>query len=264
MQQVLVKGKSFSKVVCGTNAFYGRSHFSEARDIEYRSRCDDDYIKMVIARCLEFGINAIESSANERIVGIIADLRQQVQTPIRFIGSTRVDKTSAMKSHQRKFRFLIENRADICIVHSQFVERQRATEEIRGLREFTQRTHEAGLIAGVSAHRVSTVQLCEDHDYGIDVYLFPLNPQGFVYPGYDGEDTVADRVRIVQNTPKPFILMKTLAAGRIPPNEGLQFALETAKPNDIVTLGLSSVEEVEESLSLALAWLEKAAPTEGG
>jgi len=259
MQQVLVRGKPFSKVVCGTNAFYGRSHFSEARDIEYRSRCDDDCIKAVIAKCLEFGINAVESSANERIVAIISDLRRRVQTPIHFIGSTRVDKTSTMRSHQQKFRFLIQNRADICVVHSQFVDRQRATEEIRGLREFTQRTHEAGLIAGVSTHRVSTVELCEDRDYGIDVYLFPLNPQGFVYPGYDGDDSVADRVRVVQNTPKPFILMKTLAAGRIPPSEGLQFALESAKPNDIVTLGLSSVEEAEESLSLALAWLERAA-----
>jgi hypothetical protein len=262
MQQVLVRGKPFSKVVCGTNAFYGRSHFSEARDMEYRSRCDDDCIKSVIARCLEYGVNTVESSANERIIRIISELRREVRAPIHFIGSTRIDKTSAMRSHQQKFRFLIENRADICVVHSQFVDRPRATEEIRGLREFTERTHEAGLIAGVSTHRVSTVELCEAHDYGIDVYLFPLNLQGFVYPGYDGDESVADRVRIVQNTPKPFILMKILAAGRIPPSEGLQFALETAKPGDIVTLGLSSVEEAEESLSLALARLEGAAPAE--
>jgi len=262
MQQVLVRGKSFSKLLCGTNAFYGRSHFSEARDSEYRSRCDDDCIRMVISRCLEYGVNAVESSANERILGIISDLRRQMRIPIHFVGSTRIDKTSAMRSHQQKFNFLIENRADICVVHAQFTDRPRATEEIRGLREFVQRAHEEGLIAGISTHRVSTVELCEAHDYGIDVYLFPLNPQGFVYPGYDGDESVADRVQVVQNTPKPFILMKTLAAGRIPPDEGLQFALENAKPGDMVTLGLSSVEEAEESLSLALAFLEKAAPTE--
>jgi hypothetical protein len=258
MQQVLVQGKPFSKVVCGTNAFYGRSHFSTARDMEYRSRCDDDCIKRVIATCLEYGVNTVESSANERILAIISDLRQQVHAPIHFIGSTRVDKTSDMRSHQRKFRFLIEHRADICIVHSQFVERLRATDEIRGLREFVQRTHDAGLIAGVSAHRVSTVELCEQHDYGIDVYLFPLNIQGYVYPGYDGGESAAERVRLVQNTPKPFILMKTLAAGRIPPSEGLQFALEAARPTDLVSIGLSSVEEAEETLSLALGLVEGA------
>jgi hypothetical protein len=78
-----------------------------------------------------------------------------------------------------------------------------------------------------------------------------------VYPGYEGTDSVTDRVRVVQNTPKPFILMKTLAAGRIAPSEGLQFALDNAKPGDMVTLGLSSVQEAEESLSLAQAWLER-------
>lgn len=257
MRLVLVHGRSFSKVICGTNAFYGRSHFSEARDAEYRERCDDDRVREIIAKCLEFGINTVESSANERILRIICELRQRLQNPIRFIGSTRIDQTSTMRSHQQKLKFLMENRADICVVHAQFVDRQRATDEIRGLRELVERIHDAGMIAGVSTHHVSTVKLCEDHDYRIDVYLFPLNRQGFVYPGYEGTDSVADRIRIVQDTPKPFILMKTLAAGRIAPSEGLQFALENAKPGDMVTLGLSSVQEAEESLSLAQAWMER-------
>ena len=204
MKTVTVEGKQFSKVVCGTNAFYGRSHFSEARDTEYRTRCSSDYIEKVVARCLEFGVNAVESSANERIHQIISNLRLHSQAPIHFIGSTRVDQTSLMKDHQTKLKFLIENKADICIIHAQFVDRPRATEEIRGLRQFIQTIHEAGLIAGISTHKVSTVELCEDHDYGVDVYLFPLNVTGFVYPGYEGNDSVAERIRVIQNTPKPF------------------------------------------------------------
>jgi predicted TIM-barrel fold metal-dependent hydrolase len=255
MKNILIKEKQFSKVICGTNAFYARSHFSEARDTEYRTRFDDDYIEKVIVRCTEFGVNAVESSANERIHQIIADLRRQ--HPIHFIGSTRIDKTSSMTSHQQKLKFLIDNRADICVIHAQFVDRPRATEEIRGLRHFVERIHDAGLIAGISTHRVSTVELCEDHDYGIDVYLFPLNMTGFVYPGYEGSDSVAERIRIIQSTPKTFILMKTLGAGRIPPIEGLRFVLENSKPSDIITLGLGSVEEAEESLSFVQEYLEK-------
>jgi hypothetical protein len=163
-----------------------------------------------------------------------------------------------MKSHQKKFKFLIDNKADICVIHAQFVDRPRATEEIRGLRQFVQRIHDAGLIAGISTHKVSTVELCEDHDYGIDVYLFPLNMTGFVYPGYDGNDSVTERIRIIQSTPKSFILMKTLGAGRIPPIEGLQFVLESSKKSDIITLGLGSVEEAEESLGFIQEYLERA------
>jgi hypothetical protein len=255
VKTVAVKGKQFSKVVCGTNAFYGRSHFSEARDTEYRTRCSDDYIEKVVARCLEFGVNAVESSANERIHQVISGLRLRAQGPVHFIGSTRVDKTSPMKSHQAKLRFLIENQADVCVIHAQFVDRQKATEEIRGLRQFIQTIHDAGLIAGISTHKVSTVELCEDHDYGVDVYQFPLNATGFVYPGYEGNDSIAERIRVIQNTPKPFILMKTLGAGRIPPIEGLRFALENSKQSDIITLGLSSIEEAEESLGFVQEYL---------
>ncbi len=255
MENISIKGKLFSKVICGTNAFYGRSHFSEARDLEYSARCNDEYIKKVISKCLEFGVNAVESSANERIWQIISDMRPHYQNPIHFIGSTRIDATSQMKSHNEKFRFLIENRADICVIHAQFVDRPGRTAEINGLKRFVQQIHDAGLIAGISTHKVSTIELCENHDYGIDVYLFPLNMTGFVYPGYDGNESVAERIRIIQNTPKPFMLMKTLAAGRIPPLEGLQFVLENSKQSDIITLGLGSIEEAEESLSFVKEYL---------
>lgn len=257
MKSIPIGGTLFSKVVCGTNALYGRSHFSKARDIEYSTRCSDKYIKKVLSTCIEFGVNAVESSANERMQQIMSDLRAHCQTPLHFIGNTRIDKTSPMKSHQEKLRFLIENRADICIIHSQFVDRPRRAEEIKGLRRFVQKIHAAGLMAGVSTHRVSTVELCEDQDYGIDVYLFPLNMTGFVYPGYDGNESVAERIRIVKSTPKPFILMKTLGAGRIPPIEGLRFALENSKPSDIITLGLGSIEEAQESLGLVQEHLAK-------
>ncbi len=257
MKKVLINGKSFSKVVCGTNAFYGRSHFSQARDTEYATRCDDETIQQIIATCLKLGVNAVESSANERIQQIIDKMRPQAKTPIHFIGNTRIDATSPMKSHQEKFNFLLEHQADICVIHSQFVDRPRKTDEIKGLKRFIDKIHAAGLIAGISTHRVSTVELCESQHYGIDVYLFPLNPTGFVYPGYDGNESVTERISLIQNTPKPFVLMKTLGAGRIPPLEGLQFALDNCKPSDIITLGLGSVEEAEESLGLVQAHLER-------
>jgi hypothetical protein len=258
MEQVSIGGTLFSKVVCGTNAFYGRSHFSKARDTEYSTRCDNEYIKSILDTCMEFGVNAVETSANERIQQIVTDLRAQYQTPLYLIGNTRIDRTSEMKSHREKFKFLIENRADICVIHAQFVDRPRKTEEIKGLKRLIQNIHAAGLLAGISTHRNATIELCEKQGYGVDVYLFPLNETGFVYPGYDGNESVAERINIVQNTSKPFILMKALGAGRIPPIDGLQFVLENCKASDIITLGLGSIEEAEESLGFVQEYLERA------
>lgn len=97
---------------------------------------------------------------------------------------------------------------------------------------------------------MATVELCEQQNYGVDLYLFPLNFTGFVYPGYDGQETVQERIQLIQRIPKPFVIMKALAAGRIPPQEGLSFVFEQIKSNDLLTLGLGSIEEAAESLAL--------------
>lgn len=250
MQYVQINGKKFSRIVCGTNAFYGRSHFSEARDVEYADRCSDDYIKQIIRKCLKYGVNGVETSANERIARIISELRQKEKTDIHFIGSTRIDKTSPMKTYREKLDFLIEHKAEVCVIHAQLVDRPRKSREIKGLGKLIDRIHGEGLIAAISTHHVSTVEICEEQDYGVDLYLFPLNETGFVYPGFESKDTVEDRIKLIQSIPKPFMLMKVLGAGRISPLEGLQFALDNCKNNDLITLGLSSVEETEESLDM--------------
>ena len=251
MQKVTIGNLSFSKIICGTNPFYGHSHFSAARDAEYLARFDDQTIERVIRRCLSLGINTIESCANERLFAILSRVRDENAGPIRLVGSTRIDETSPIKSHQQKLSLLIENRAEICVIHAQYVDRPRRGDAIDGLPRLIEKIHEAGLLAGISTHRVDTVTLCEKQGYGIDTYLFPLNLSGFVYPGYEGTESVQERVSLVQNTPKPFILIKTLGAGRIAPDEGLQFVAESAKPTDLISIGFGTEDEVCEAVELA-------------
>lgn len=251
MQKVTIGNLSFSKIICGTNPFYGHSHFSAARDAEYRDRFGDETIERVIRRCISLGINTIESCANERLFAILSRVRDENAGPIRFVGSTRIDETSPIKSHPQKLSLLIENRAEICVVHAQYVDRSRRGVAIDGLPQLIEKIHDAGLLAGISTHRVETVALCEKQGYGVDTYLFPLNLSGFVYPGYEGTESVQERVSLVRNTPKPFILIKTLGAGRIAPDEGLQFIAENAKPTDLISIGFGTEDEVSEIIELA-------------
>jgi hypothetical protein len=250
MKQAAIGNVVFSKVLCGTNAFYGHSHFSEARNAEYRGRFDDATIERMIQRCIGLGINTVESCANERIVSILSRLRDRNPEPIHFVGSTRIDETSDIKSHQQKLAFLIERRAEVCVVHAQYVDRPRKGDAIQGLARLIEEIHQAGLLAGISTHRVETVELCERLGYGVDTYLFPLNLSGFVYPGYEGTESVRERINVVRSTAKPFILTKTLGAGRIPPEEGLHFVAENAKPDDLISIGFGMEDEVSEAAEL--------------
>ena len=251
MKQVSIGNLVFSKIICGTNPFYGHSHFSEARNAEYLGRFDDETIERTIQCCINLGINTVESSANERIVSILSQLQAKNREPIHFVGSTRIDETSDIKSHQQKLSFLIESRAEVCVVHAQYVDRPRKRDSIGGLTRLVEKIHDAGLLASISTHRVETVELCERYNCGIDIYLFPLNLSGFVYPGYKGTESVQERINLVQNTPKPFILTKTLGAGRIPPDEGFQFVAENMKPSDLVSIGFGTEQEVSEAVELA-------------
>lgn len=255
MKKVEIQGRYFSKVICGTNPFYGFSHFSEARNSSFLKKFTDDYIEKAINICLSQGINTVESSANERIWKIISDLKANHK--IQFIGSTRVDETSPLKSHQQKLQFLLEIKADVCVIHSQFVDRPSKNNQIKGLQQLVDRIHEQGLLAGISTHKVSTVELCEMNDYGIDLYLFPLNYLGHVYPGYKGNETVDERIHLIQQVPKPFVIMKSLASGRIPPQEGLPFVLKNSKAIDLISLGIGSVGEAKESIAIVEKCLEK-------
>jgi len=248
MKQVTIGNLTFSKVLCGTNAFWGHSHFSDARNAEYLGRFDDETIARTIQHCIGLGVNTVESCMNERIVSILSRLQENNPAPVHFVGSTRIDETSEMKSHQQKLSLLIENRAAICVVHAQYVDRPRKGDSIGGLKELIDKIHEAGLLAGISTHRVETIELCEKQNYEIDTYLFPLNLSGFVYPGFEGKDTVQERVNIVRGVGKPFVLIKALAAGRIPPDEGLHFIAENSKPNDLVSLGFGGMGEITESI----------------
>ena len=250
MKKVTIGNQDFSKVLCGTNPFYGHSHFSAARNAEYLARFDDQGIERTIRECIRRGVNTVESSANRRIVSILSTLRDGSPQPIHFVGTTRIDETSDMKSHAQKLSFLIENRAAICVVHSQYVDGPREAGSMEGLAPLIETIHEAGLLAGISTHRVRTIELCETQRYGIDTYMFPLNLSGFVYPGYDGNESVQARVDVVRGVSRPFILIKALGAGRIPPKEGLQFLAENAKPNDLISLGLASEPEIQESLGV--------------
>ncbi len=251
MKQVTIGSRKFSKIICGTNPFYAHSHFSKARTAEYSARFDDATIEKTIQRCISLGINTIESSANERIICILSRLRVKNPEAIHFIGSTRIDETSSIRNHQEKLAYLIEHRADICLIHAQYADRPRRGDGIEGLDRLIDRIHEAGLLAGVSTHRVETVKFCEKQNYGVDTYMFPLNSAGFAYPGYTGTETVEERIDVVRNTPKPFILTKTLGAGRIPPDEGLQFIAENAKPGDVISIGFGTEDEVTETVELA-------------
>jgi hypothetical protein len=250
LELIKIGNTEFSKIICGTNPFYAHSHFSEARDLEYKNKFSDAEIEKTIRHCFENGINTLESSANEKIFEISQRIKDQTDKNTNFIGTTRIDNTSSMKRHENKLSFLIAKRANICLIHSQYIERERKNDTINGIEKLLDEIHLAGLTTGISTHSNDIVELCEKKNYPVDVYMFPLNITGFIYPGYKGKETPKERSDLIQSISKPFIIIKTLGAGRIPPSEALDFIKHNSKKNDLISVGFASFDEVNETLKI--------------
>ena len=60
-----------SKIVCGTNPFFGFSHFTRSRDIWMQQYFTDERIREVIERLNDYGVNAILGGTAERTYEII-------------------------------------------------------------------------------------------------------------------------------------------------------------------------------------------------
>jgi len=190
---------------------------------------------------------------HSEIVKMLIDYGADINTEACDDGVT-VLMSASSGGHLQIVRLLLENGADICIIHSQYIDRPNSGDEIKGLQSMIDKIHRAGLLAGISTHKNSTIELCEKK-YDLDVYLYPMNKLGFVYPGYEGNETVGERLELIKNTNKQFIIMKSLAAGRISPLDGLKFVLDNIKENDIISLGLGSIEEAMESIEIAKKYI---------
>jgi len=69
-------------------------------------------------------------------------LRDKNPEPVHFVGSTRIDEASDIKSHQQKLSFLIKNQAEVCVIHAQYVDRPRKGDSIGRLASLVEKIHD--------------------------------------------------------------------------------------------------------------------------
>ncbi|MBT4822427.1 MAG: hypothetical protein HON70_42355 [Lentisphaerae bacterium] len=250
MEYVRIGNCDVSRIVCGTNPILGRSDLSKARMEHYRSHFTDKNVVDLICKCAEYGINTIETSVSDRMFGISDCVERRIGAKMRMITSTRIDCSSDVKSHTLKCRMGIDRKSEAILVHDQQASQKPRNGEIPGLNRLLDMIHEAGIVAGISCHDARVVEFCEKHHPSIDVYLFPLNKNNHIYRGHCNSDSVEDRIDLINGIDKTFIIMKTLGAGRIPPDEALPFVLENIKDGDILTIGFGDPLEEEEAMEV--------------
>jgi len=100
------------------------------------------------------------------------------------------------------------------------------------------------IVLGVH-HAGSTIPILEDSKIDIDGYLTPVNKLGaLMLPSKELA------LKAIRDSSKPIIAIKTMAGGRIPPAEALDFVFNEVGV-EACMIGVGSLEEVDEDFSVA-------------
>ena len=253
MPMTSIGGIEVSRIVCGSNTFFGFSHFSGARDRWLKRHFDVPKIVEVLAKCAEFGVNCVLSGPEPRMHEAMQELERQTGHHMIWMCTPGAGDSTV----EDGVRWCADHGAEMCLPHTSWtdIRLNTAKNRIEDLEPVLEQIRSLGMVPGLSTHRPEVIVVGDSAGYDVETYIQPFNVAGFLCPVET--DWVA---RIIRNTPKPVVCIKPLAAGRVMPEPGLGFVFRNNKPIDTVAIGFLSPEEAEEDIRIALAIMEHEQP----
>lgn len=234
-----------SRIVLGTNPFYGYSHFNGNLDHAMRQWYTPDRICEVMRRCTSYGINAfnyVNLGRSDKDMRKFYDEGGKIHLIAQIIG----DPTPTWNAFKPLAMYNQGEQVDKAFLNRQMNE----------VRDWCKKTRDLGSLVGVGTHRPDVIAYVEEHGWDVDFYA------GCVYNrtrtseewkqllnGQMEEVSQETYLRsdpgrmyqVMRQTKKPCFAFKVLAAGRIP-DRGIEQAFRTAfesmKPNDGILVGM--------------------------
>lgn len=262
-----VGGVSLSRMIIGTNWMLGWSHTGAAADCLIRKRhASAEPIAALVETFLRAGVDTLMAplaGKDHLLAGIrMAEERAGrktilIDTPVINVDDTPGARAAAEKVISESKR----NGATFCLLHHSSVEQlvNKNRQTIDRLPDYLKMIRDHGLIPGLSAHMPELVVYSDQNGYDVETYIQIYNCAGFLM-----QVEVEYINKVIWNAKKPVMTIKPMAAGRVTPFVGLNFAWSTLRPCDMVTLGCLTPEEAAEDIEISLAAFEHRAPALAG
>ncbi len=234
-----------SRLVLGTNPFYGYSHFSPNLDFSMREWYTPDRICETIRRCEPYGINAfnfVNVGRTAQDFQKYLDEGGKMQLIAQIIG----DPTPTWKQFKPLAMYN----------QGEQVDKAWNAGQMETVKDWCKKARDLGTLVGVGTHRPDVIAYVEDKGWDVDFYagcLYDrtrtidqwkqvLNGQLQETPQetYLQSDP-ARMYKVMRQTTKPCFAFKVLGAGRVP-EKGVEQAFRTAfqnlKPIDGIFVGM--------------------------
>lgn len=240
-----IGGIEVSRLALGSNPFFGFSHKTPAQDTWMKRYFTDERIYEVLRAAAELGVNLFVSGTNQRFADLRRRLEDETGFHIQWACTPTGNNLDELKADIDR---VAKMEAEICMPHTCWVEANlRVGErEVVGAREALDYIRQSGMVPGFSTHRPEVLPIAAERGYDAETFILPLNVLGFLCPF-----EIEWQAHIISRCPKPVIVIKPLAAGRLTPAPGLTFVYERIKPIDTVAIGVLSADELREDAELA-------------
>ncbi len=258
-----VEGVSLSRMLIGTNWLLGWSHTSASADEMIKRRYHSaQAFQPVLEAYLRHGVDSIMApfGLSPELTRAVKEAEQRVGREMMMVDTPTLDVTDSAQA-RRKSEQLVKDAAKrgakICLIHHSAAEQlvNKNLEQIVRLDDYTKMIRDAGMVPGLSAHMPELVVYSDQNGYDVQTYIQIFNCMGFLMQVEI--ETVAS---IIHNAKKPVMTIKSMAAGRCSPYVGLTFSWNAIRPQDMVTVGAFTPDEVEEDIEISLAAIEHRFP----
>jgi hypothetical protein len=235
-----------SRLIIGGNPF---SYIAHSEPLVYSRDLFQHYFtheKVVETLGLgqQFGINTFLGRIDSNVIGFLELYEKTHQKSIPWLAQTsaKPHRGATTKEIIANIKLAADHGATGIYFHGEsadYLVQNGRTDEIKGYVDYIR---ELGLVAGIGAHEVETIEACEARNFQPDFYMKTFNSLEYCCPNFRRTGEVMASVEI------PWIAFKVLAAGRIEPEEGFAMALDAGA--DFLCVGMFDF-QVEEDVGIA-------------
>jgi len=207
-----------SRMILGSNPFYGYSHASRELDQHMREWGTPEHVCEALGEAERNGITTFQTNGQERELCDLARHRE-LGGKLQFIALLR-----------EKPEEIVARAHPIAVAHhGEVTDVAFRTKKMDGVHEFLKRARQTGVLAGVSTHNPQVIEYIEERGWDVDFYMgcvynrsrtseeirallngeLPL-PASEVYLEKDPDRMFA----VMRRTPRTCLAFKILAAGR--------------------------------------------------
>ena len=253
-----VENLSLSRMIIGTNWFFGWSHTSAAKDKCIRETLNTtgkiaDIIEVFLNAGVDTLMGLIEHPGMKEAITEAENRTGKKVIVVSTPGFNVGDDVQALGEAERTIERNAKLGAAFCMPHTSVTDKlhDHRARKIINMDKYCAMIRKYGMIPGLSTHVPESVVYADETGLDVGTYIQIYNAAGFLM------QLEVDWIhRVIWNAKHPVMTIKPMAAGRLLPLVGLGFAWGTLRDQDMVTVGSMSPDEAREVIEISISCLE--------